>query len=83
MLINSFLNDECCCEKLSKQCVHSVLKLKCSAQRGLIFHSYLNSLPLTFCFSSNCQMLKIPPYVLQTLLFWGAEYLVVCTARGK
>lgn len=50
---------------------------------GGFFCFYLNSLALTFLFNSNCQVLKIPPYILQALLFWRTEYLVVCTASEK
>lgn len=69
---------------VSKQCVHSVLNPNCSASRCLIFFCfYLNSLALTFPFNSNCQVLKTPPYIIQTLLFWRTEYLVVCTVSEK
>lgn len=70
-----------------RQCMHSVLKPNCIAPTCLIFFFffcfYLNSLALTFVFNSNCQVLKIPPYILQALLFWRTEYLVVCTVSEK
>lgn len=50
---------------------------------GVFFWFYLNSFALTFLFNSNCRVLEIPPYILQSLLFWRTEYLVVCTASDK
>lgn len=72
--------------KNCEQTMHAFIfkaQLHCSEMSDFLFCFYLNSLALTFLFNSNCQLLKIPPYILQTLLFWRSEYLVVCTASEK
>lgn len=56
-------------------------QLHCSEMSDFFFFVSISA--LTFPFNSNCQVLKIPPYILQALLFCRTEYLVVWTGSEK